>query len=88
MWEKQDLSQLKQGGGRERTNSWMERCKSLAKNLMRTLENATAKVNLCFVRLLLKRLALAEQVRQLYRLIVEKKDPLRGSIRNIFFSLG
>ncbi|WP_287520307.1 transposase [Okeania sp. SIO2C2] len=50
----------------ERTNSWMERCKSLAKNFVcaafrrkRTLENATAKVNLCFVRLLLKRLAIA-----------------------------
>ncbi|WP_287273319.1 hypothetical protein [Okeania sp. SIO2G5] len=40
--------------------------KSLAKNFVcaafrrkRTLENATAKVNLCFVRLLLKRLAIA-----------------------------
>ncbi|WP_293160370.1 transposase [Okeania sp. SIO2C9] len=43
----------------ERTNSWMERCKSLAKNFERTLENATAKVNLCFVRLMLKRLAIA-----------------------------
>lgn len=50
----------------ERTNSWMERCKSLAKNFVceafrrkRTLENATAKVNLCFVRLMLKRLAIA-----------------------------
>nr|WP_293153143.1 transposase [Okeania sp. SIO2C9] len=50
----------------ERTNSWMERCKSLAKNFVcgafrrkRTLENAILKVNLCFVRLLLKRLAIA-----------------------------
>ncbi|WP_293156352.1 transposase [Okeania sp. SIO2C9] len=32
----------------ERTNSWMERCKSLTKNLMRTLENATAKINMPF----------------------------------------
>ena len=41
----------------ERSNAWMERCKSLVKNFERTLENATAKVNLCFVRLMLKRLA-------------------------------
>lgn len=41
----------------ERTNSWMERCKSLVKNFERTLSNATTKVNLCFVRLMLKRLA-------------------------------
>jgi len=41
----------------ERTNSWMERCKSLVKNFERTLAHATTKVNLCFVRLLLQRLA-------------------------------
>lgn len=41
----------------ERSNAWMERCKSLVKNFERTLENATAKVNLCFVRLMLIRLA-------------------------------
>lgn len=41
----------------ERTNSWMERCKSLVKNFERTLEHATTKLNLCFVRLMLKRLA-------------------------------
>ena len=41
----------------ERTNSWMERCKSLVKNFERTLDHATAKLNLCFVRLMLKRLA-------------------------------
>ncbi len=41
----------------ERTNSWMERCKSLVKNFERTLEHSTTKVNLCFVRLMLKRLA-------------------------------
>lgn len=41
----------------ERTNSWMERCKSLVKNFERTLVHATTKVNLCFVRLMLKRLA-------------------------------
>lgn len=34
----------------ERTNSWMERCKSLVKNFERTLAHATTKVNLCFVR--------------------------------------
>ena len=43
----------------ERSNSWMERCKSLVKNFERTLENATTKLNLCFVRLMLKRLALS-----------------------------
>lgn len=42
----------------ERSNSWMERCKSLVKNFERTLSHATAKINLCFLRLLLKRLAL------------------------------
>ena len=43
----------------ERSNSFLERCKSLVKNFERTLENATTKLNLCFVRLMLKRLALA-----------------------------
>ncbi len=41
----------------ERSNAWMERCKSLVKNFERTLDNSTAKVNLCFIRLMLKRLA-------------------------------
>jgi len=41
----------------ERSNAWMERCKSLVKNFERTLDHATAKVNLCFIRLMLKRLA-------------------------------
>lgn len=41
----------------ERSNAWMERCKILVKNFERTLDNATAKLNLCFVRLMLKRLA-------------------------------
>ena len=41
----------------ERSNAWMERCKSLVKNFERTLVNATTKLNLCFVRLMLKRLA-------------------------------
>lgn len=41
----------------ERSNAWMERCKSLVKNFESTLDNATAKVNLCFIRLMLKRLA-------------------------------
>lgn len=45
----------------ERSNSWMERCKSLVKNFERTLKNATAKVNLCFLRLMLKRLAVCSQ---------------------------
>lgn len=41
----------------ERSNAWMDRCKSLLKNCERTLSHATTKVNLCFVRLMLKRLA-------------------------------
>lgn len=41
----------------ECSNAWMERCKSLVKNFERTLNNATAKLNLCFIRLMLKRLA-------------------------------
>ncbi len=43
----------------ERSKAWMERCKSLVKNFERTLAHATTKINLCFVRLLLKRLAAA-----------------------------
>jgi hypothetical protein len=43
----------------ERSNSWVERCKSLVKNFERTLNHATTKLNLCFVRLMLKRLAIA-----------------------------
>ena len=41
----------------QRSNAWMELCKSLVKNFERTLANATAKLNLCFIRLMLKRLA-------------------------------
>ena len=41
----------------ERSNAWMERCKILVKNHERTLANATTKLNLCFVKLMLKRLA-------------------------------
>lgn len=41
----------------ERSNSWMERCKSLVKNFERNLPHARTKINLCFLRLLLKRLA-------------------------------
>jgi hypothetical protein len=41
----------------ERSNAWVERCKSLVKNFERTLDNAKAKLNLCFIRLMLRRLA-------------------------------
>ena len=41
----------------ERSKTWMERCKILVKNFEQTLENAKAKLNLCFIRLMLKRLA-------------------------------
>ena len=43
----------------ERSNAWMERCKILVKNFERTLANATTKVNLCFIRLMVKRLAVS-----------------------------
>lgn len=43
----------------ERSNAWIERCKSLVKNFEWTLENAKAKLDLCFIRLMLKRLAAA-----------------------------
>ncbi|WP_371257841.1 hypothetical protein [Synechococcus sp. PCC 7502] len=42
----------------ERSNAWVERCKILVKNFERTLVNATAKLNLCFIRLMLKELLL------------------------------
>ncbi|QGZ92901.1 transposase [Microcystis aeruginosa FD4] len=45
--------------GIERSNSWMERCKSLVKNFERTLEHSTTKIHLCFLRLLLRRLAVS-----------------------------
>jgi hypothetical protein len=41
----------------ERSNAWIERCKSLVKNFDRTLERANAKLKLCFIRLMVKRLA-------------------------------
>ncbi|MDB9367180.1 transposase [Nodularia spumigena CS-588/02A10] len=41
----------------ERSKAWMVRCKILVKNFERTLANATAKVNLCFIRLMVQRLA-------------------------------
>ena len=41
----------------ERSNAWMERCKSLVKNFERNLDHAKAKIDLCLMRLLLKRLA-------------------------------
>ena len=42
----------------ERSNAWMEKCKILVKNFEINLANATAKVNLCFIRLMVRRLAL------------------------------
>lgn len=41
----------------ERSNSWIERCKNLVKNFEWTLEHARTKLNLCFIRLMVKRLA-------------------------------
>nr|WP_228035441.1 transposase [Oculatella sp. LEGE 06141] len=41
----------------ERSNRWVERCKNLVKNFEWTLEHARTKLNLCFIRLMVKRLA-------------------------------
>ena len=41
----------------ERSNAWVERCKSLIKNFDRTLVRSNAKLKLCLIRLMLKRLA-------------------------------
>jgi Transposase DDE domain len=41
----------------ERSNAWVDRCKSLVKNFDRTLARANVKLQLCFIRLMLKRLA-------------------------------
>lgn len=41
----------------ERSNAWIPRCKSLVKNFERTLAHSTTKIHLCFLRLLLRRLA-------------------------------
>jgi Transposase DDE domain len=45
----------------ERSNAWIERCKNLVKNFEWTLDAAQAKVNLCFIRLMVKRLARGEK---------------------------
>nr|WP_313950171.1 transposase [Nostoc sp. FACHB-110] len=37
----------------ERSNAWMERYKSWVKNFERTLFHTNAKLNLCFIRLML-----------------------------------
>ena len=41
----------------ERSNAWMERCKILVKNYEKTLQNANTKIQLCFLRIALKSLA-------------------------------
>ena len=38
----------------ERSNSWVERCKNLIKNFEWTLDHARAKLNFCFIRLMVK----------------------------------
>jgi transposase len=38
----------------ERSNAWVERSKSLVNNFDRTLDNANARLKLCFIRLILK----------------------------------
>lgn len=41
----------------ERSNAWVERCKSLVKNFALNLFHANQTLKLCFIRLLIKRLA-------------------------------
>jgi Transposase DDE domain len=41
----------------ERSNSWVERCQNLVKNFEWTLDHARTKLNLRFIRLMIKRLA-------------------------------
>ena len=41
----------------ERSNAWVERFKSLVKNFDQTLARSNAKLKLCFIRLMFKRLA-------------------------------
>nr|WP_293352182.1 MULTISPECIES: hypothetical protein [unclassified Microcoleus] len=48
----------------------MERCKSLVKNFERTLSHATAKLNLCLIGLMLKRLAHSYISNGFYRAIL------------------
>jgi hypothetical protein len=47
----------------------MERCKILVKNFERTLSNATTKINLCFIRLMIKRLKVQGATNPLQRLV-------------------
>jgi len=41
----------------ERSNAWVERCKSLIKNFEKTLKYAETRLSLCFTRLMLIRIA-------------------------------
>ena len=70
----------------ERSNAWMERCKSLVKNFERTLSHATAKLNLCFIRLMLKLLASSQIPNGFYRINtsnIGNKSSLKGKVRRI-----
>lgn len=40
----------------ERSNSWMDKCRSLWKNCEGQIETSEAKIRLCFIRLILRRL--------------------------------
>jgi hypothetical protein len=42
----------------ERSNAWVERCKNLVKNFEQCLAHSKAKLQLCFIQLMLRRLAL------------------------------
>jgi hypothetical protein len=40
----------------ERSNSWMDKCKSMLRNFETTLARSSAKIQLCFIRLSIKQL--------------------------------
>jgi hypothetical protein len=63
----------------------MERCKILVKNFERTLANATTKINLCFIHLMIKRLTASPQdlSNRLYRNRVNQMSATRHSWSNL-----
>lgn len=53
-------------------NAWVERCKSLVKNFDRTLELANTKLQLCFIRLMLIRLAVRNEISQMGFILLQE----------------
>ena len=54
----------------ERSNAWVERCKSLVKNFDRTLKRSNAKLKLCFIRLMVKKTCCFIRLKKPYNLVV------------------